>query len=270
MATFADTNAFTITVASASAPVTVSGAVTAQAATTSGTVTAFAVVDASGAVSAQAATTSGTVTAFAVVDASGAVTAQAATTSGNVNAITPGVPVDVSGAVSAQAATTSGTVTAVSPAVPVDVSGAVSAQAATTSGNVTAYAVIDASGAVTAQAASTTGNVVAGGELLPPYDLKLKTPTGAWLDINDHTTLKNVGTNTHAQIDTHIADSGIHFSDSVSADGQLRSASGWVNGIQLTNAAGAVQSQPTDMQTLTQAEYDGLTPDANTLYIIVG
>ena len=48
MATFADTNAFTITVASASAPVTVSGAVTAQAATTSGTVTAFAVVDASG------------------------------------------------------------------------------------------------------------------------------------------------------------------------------------------------------------------------------
>ena len=37
-----------------------------------------------------------------------------------------------------------------------------------------------------------------------------------------------------------------------------------------TNEASAAGVQPTDIQTLTQAEYDVLTKDANTLYFIVG
>lgn len=71
--------------------------------------------------------------------------------------------------------------------------------------------------------------------------------------------------------DAHIALSSIHFADSVSADGQVRTSTGWKAGLQVLNVAASAEAQPTDVQVLTQAEYDALSPtyDANTLYFIV-
>ena len=59
-------------------------------------------------------------------------------------------------------------------------------------------------------------------------------------DASDHLLLANIGTNTHAQLDTHVADGSIH-----------------------PPVTGFVQ-----FEALTQAEYDALTPDANTIYFI--
>ncbi|RLA19966.1 MAG: hypothetical protein DRQ56_04215, partial [Gammaproteobacteria bacterium] len=66
--------------------------------------------------------------------------------------------------------------------------------------------------------------------------------------VTDHTLLTNIGTNTHDQIDTHIA------KPLVNSD----------------IAADAGSDRIVNMVSLTQAEYDLLTPVATTFYVIVG
>lgn len=70
-------------------------------------------------------------------------------------------------------------------------------------------------------------------------------------------------------VDSHIASTSLHWADSVSSDPQARTSSGWVNSVQVVNAASSAETQPTDIQVCTSAEYSGLTPDANTLYFVV-
>jgi hypothetical protein len=54
------------------------------------------------------------------------------------------------------------------------------------------------------------------------------------------------------------------------ADGTpyVREDETWISGVRAVNTAAAAQAQPIDVQTLTQAEYDGLTPVATTLYFV--
>ncbi|RKZ78382.1 MAG: hypothetical protein DRQ35_06075 [Gammaproteobacteria bacterium] len=77
--------------------------------------------------------------------------------------------------------------------------------------------------------------------------------------VSDHTLLTNIGTNTHAQVDTHLSSSSNPHS--VTA-GQA-------------NAVGNVDSEAgasavLNMVSMTQASYDALTPVPTTLYVIKG
>jgi hypothetical protein len=62
--------------------------------------------------------------------------------------------------------------------------------------------------------------------------------------------------------------------DTGETDPQARTSTAWVPTVKLTNEASSTAhpTQPTDIQVMSQAEYDdvGFTPDANTLYFIVG
>jgi hypothetical protein len=110
----------------------------------------------------------------------------------------------------------------------------------------------------------------------------------------DHTQILNRGSNSHAQIDSHIATSGIHFNDAPSGSGvpYSRQDGGWVpastgggssfwdeSGVDLVpNNDGVVKgvfstfgvkNSASQMQTLTQGQYDGITVDNDTIYFII-
>ena len=121
----------------------VSGAVSAQPATATGALTIDHPL--SGAVAAQPATTTGAI--IKEHDLSGAVAAQSAQTTGSLS-----VAKELSGAVVAQPATTTGQIVKA-----LDLSGAVAAQLATTTGQLTKA--LSVSGAVVAQSASTSGQL---------------------------------------------------------------------------------------------------------------
>ena len=75
--------------------------------------------------------------------------------------------------------------------------------------------------------------------------------TAVWsneaVGITDHTSLSNIGTNSHATIDTHIANSVTNETDSYTAT-----------------------PKATNMITLSQTEYNAIgSPDTNTMYIII-
>ena len=59
---------------------------------------------------------------------------------------------------------------------------------------------------------SDNNGVVDNAELVNGLSVETAVPSGAvFTDTTDHTALTNIGTNTHDDIDTHIADSSVHF-----------------------------------------------------------
>jgi hypothetical protein len=108
-----------------------------------------------------------------------------------------------------------------------------------------------------------------------------------------HTLIQNIGVNNHVQIDEHIADIDIHFGDAPNdAQQYARQSLGWsvveapsaglweLDGDDITPTnPGVVEGTWSNnggknalakQSVLTQAQYDGLTPDINTIYYIVG
>jgi hypothetical protein len=68
--------------------------------------------------------------------------------------------------------------------------------------------------------------------------------------------------------DSHAGDSDIHFSDTGLSIPQARTSSGWVDALDASNVSAVVQAY--HVVTLTASEFSGLTPNANTLYFVVG
>jgi len=83
-----------------------------------------------------------------------------------------------------------------------------------------------------------------------------------------HTAIQNIGSNSHADIDDHISTGNIHFADTGSATPQIRTSSGWDNGVR-TTSVGTALSQATALQVMSQSDYDSLgSKDSRTLYFV--
>ena len=197
----ADTNPFTVTIASGA--VTVTGAVTGQAASTTGNVDAVA--------------------AGSDAQVNGTPQAQEATSTG---VISVGDFVTVLGAPQAQEATTTGVIFARAF---VTFSGTVSADGATSAGTVQANTEVQATGDVTASAAITTGLVNLAGAATAFGDVlsQFATTTGA---ISTGTTVNAIG---DAESNAATADGSVTVTATISVTGDVSSDEATTTGVVL-------------------------------------
>lgn len=92
--------------------------------------------------------------------------------------------------------------------------------------------------------------------------------SGNYINTTDHTQLSNIGSNSHVQIDSHIADGTVHFTESSISitESQISDLDNYIP----SNQEAGVGTLLTNALQVTQAQYDGLTPNPTTMYLIVG
>ena len=88
----------------------------------------------------------------------------------------------------------------------------------------------------------------------------------------DHTAIQNIGTNTHGQIDTHIGDATIHFTEASIDHGAIAGLADDDHTQYHTDARGDARYPIRDANFTHMVVTDVLpgTPDANTLYFLTG